>query len=84
MITKEESAQFMREMMESCFAYGGIDPNGHNYERYILPYLNKLGKRTFTKVYKEKAEELSHCEIIHNTYTDSEGLTYNTLKKPIQ
>lgn len=84
MITKEENAQFMREMMESCYTYGGIDPEGYNYERYILPYLDKLGKRTFNKIYNEKAEELSRCEIIRNTYTDSEGLTYNTLKKPVK
>lgn len=72
----------MKEMMDSCYTYGGLDKGSYNYERYILPYKGRLGEKMFDKVYNQYSDLLkSDYEVEGNTYTDSEGLTYNTLKK---
>lgn len=68
-------------MIESCFTYGGIEENSYNYKRYILPYAEILGKKTFNKIYKQQEERLQGYKVISNVYTDSEGCTYNSLVK---
>ena len=77
----EDSIDYMKSMMESCYTYGGIEKTSYNYERYILKYRDELGARLFNKVYKEKAEELSGYRVEPCTYTDCDGLTYNSLVK---
>jgi len=77
-----DEVKSMKEMMDSCYTYGGLDKGSYNYERYILPYKGRLGEKMFDKVYNQHSESLkSDYEVEGNTYTDSEGLTYNTLKK---
>lgn len=70
-----------KEMMDSCFAYGGVEKDTWNYKRYILPYKKELGK-LFTKTYNEHLKYLRKCTVITNVYTDNEGLTYNSIQKP--
>ena len=78
----EEEIKDFKSMMDSCYAYGGIYKKSWNYERYLKPYLKKLPEDIFNKVYEEYSKELKeNYIIINNTYTDNEGLTYNTLKK---
>jgi hypothetical protein len=72
----------MKEMMESCYTYGGADKDSYNYERYILKYKDKLGEELFNKVYDEHLRDLKENYLVeNNTYTDCEGLTYSNLVK---
>jgi hypothetical protein len=70
----------LKSMLISCFTYGGIERDKWNFERYISPYIDKLGIELFNEVYAEQGEFFKKCEVIPNVYTDSEGLTYNSLK----
>ena len=69
----------MKDMMESLYTYnyGEVDKN----DKYLLPYQEKLGKSLFDKTYNEELKRLQEYEIESNSFTDSEGLTYNSLKK---
>lgn len=78
---KNETAQAFWEMMKSCYTYGGTEKSTYNYHRYILPYKTKLGAGLFKYLYSNYSKELSQYKIKTNVYTDSEGLTYNTLTK---
>ena len=72
----------MKEMMESCYTYGGADKDSYNYERYILKYKDILGDKLFNKVYDEHLRDLKENYLVeNNTYTDCEGLTYSNLVK---
>lgn len=72
----------LRNMIESAFAYGNMNKESHTYDRYILPYKQKLGEETFERIYDEHTKYLTeNFEVVHGTYTDSEGVTYNSLKQ---
>lgn len=73
------NVKFMRDMMRSCYTYGGIERNGSNYNDWIAKYKDIIGEELFEKVYKEESESLSRFEVRPNVYTDNEGLTYNSL-----
>lgn len=66
-------------MIESCYTYGGIEVDSWNFERYISPYIDKLGKQLFNRIYKQESTRLKAYKVIKNVYTDNEGLTYNSL-----
>jgi len=71
----------MKDMMKSCYAYEGLKKSNP----YIFEYKKILGKELFNKTYAEYSKYLRktfNLEI--NTYTDSEGLTYNTLVKKVK
>lgn len=71
---------YMKEMMQSVYTYGSIEKGSYDYDRYILPYKEKLGEELFNKIYEEEKVNLNKYEIEYSVYTDSEGLNYNTLK----
>jgi hypothetical protein len=72
----------MKEMMESCYTYGGAEKDSYNYERYILKYKDILGEELFNKAYDEHLRDLKENYLVeHNTYTDCDGLTYSSLVK---
>lgn len=80
--TKDEQAQTevrMKGMINSCFAYGGMEEDTWNYNRYILPYKEQLPEKVFHEVYSEQCEYLSRCTVSHGVYTNSEGCTYNSI-----
>tara|TARA_Y100001937_G_scaffold125826_1_gene193506 strand:+ start:826 stop:1071 length:246 start_codon:yes stop_codon:yes gene_type:complete len=78
----EEEIKYLKDMMNSCFAYGGVDINHYYYKRYILPYKKILGKKLYTKIYEEHKNYLINTySVEYNVYTDNDGLTYNSLKK---
>jgi hypothetical protein len=77
--SKEIEELFLKSMMISCFAYGGISEDSHNYERYLLKYKTSLGEKLFNQVYKEQADYLEGFEVESCTYIDSEGARYNSL-----
>lgn len=78
----ENGVKQLIEMIDSCFTYGGADKESHNFERYILPYKNRLGARLFNSTYKKRLAELKKdYEIKFNVHTDYEGCSYNSLIK---
>jgi hypothetical protein len=78
----QQEIKLMKEMMESCYTYGGADKDSYNYERYILKYKDKLGEELFNKVYDEHLRDLKENYLVeNNTYTDCDGLTYSNLVK---
>ena len=79
--TREE-VKSLKEMIDCCYTYGGADKTSYNYERYVLPYAEKIGKRLFNRVYKEHLQDLmKNYSIKFDVYTDCEGLSYNSLVK---
>ena len=76
-----DATQGLKEMIDSCFTYGGIEKESYNYSRYILPFREELSAEVFEQVYNEEAERLNQYKVVYNTYTDCDGLTYNSLKK---
>lgn len=78
----QEEIKSFKSMMRSCFCYGGINKGHYSYERYLYPYKDRLGIKVFNNVYKKHKKYLEeNYTILHNTSTDSEGLTYNSLVK---
>lgn len=78
----KDEIYWMKEMMDSCYTYGGAEKDSYNYERYILKYKDILGEELFNKVYDEHLRDLKENYLVeHNTGTDCDGLTYNSLVK---
>jgi hypothetical protein len=76
-----EEVRFMKSMMKSLYIYGGIEKGSDGYDRYLSKYENILGKKMFDKIYEEELERLQEYEVEKNVYTDSEGLSYSSLKR---
>ena len=76
-----DATESLKEMISSCYAYGGIKKDSYNYQRYILPYKEKMSEEVFNQIYNEEAERLNQYRIVHGVYTDCDGLTYNSLEK---
>lgn len=82
MTTEQEQVKDLVSMIDSCFAYGGASRTNYSFERYILPYKAKMDATLFERTYADRLADLeSNYVIEHNTFTDHEGCTYNTLKK---
>jgi ribosomal protein L20 len=77
----EDEIEDMKGMMDSLFTYGGIERGSEDFNKYLLEYEDILGKKLFDKIYKEELERLNEYEVEQNVYTDSDGLTYNSLKR---
>ena len=78
----QEEIKDFKSMLDSCFTYGSIEKNSYYYERYILKYKDLLGEKLFNKVYEEYKKHLQeNYMVVHDTYTDSENVSYNTLVK---
>lgn len=70
----------MKSMMDSCYAYHSLSKE----ERYLQKYKSELGVYIFNKIYDEYAEYLkSKYIVVNSVHTDSEGVTYNSLKERI-
>jgi hypothetical protein len=77
----DNNIEYLKSMMESCYAYGSIERDSWNFEKYISPYIDKLGEELFEQVYQEQYEYLQDFIVVHSVYTDSEGGNYNRLEK---
>lgn len=71
----------MKNMITSCFTYGGAEKESYNFEKYIQKYKDNLTEEIFEAVYEEQMEYLKTFKIVSGVYTDSEGCTYNSLQK---
>ena len=68
----------MKSMMESCYCYGALRRNNS----YLLQYQEYLGEKIWNDVYTEHRGYLVNTyRVEEGTYTDSEGVTYNSLVK---
>lgn len=76
----EDEIQFMKNMMTSCYTYGSIEKDSYYYKDYLEKWEVILGKDLFEKVYQQQKKELSAYKVVRSVYTDSEGLTYNSLE----
>lgn len=89
--TKEYFEYNLIEMVDSIYCY---DNYGNDYDKYFNDkyiknyYLDKsycngkgrLTKEVVEEVVKNRVDYLyKNARIIHNVYTDNEGLTYNSL-----
>ena len=89
--TKEYFEYSLVQMVDSVYCY---DNYGNNYDKYLNDkyimnyYLDKsycngkgrLSKEVVEEVVKNRVDYLcENARIIHNVYTDNEGLTYNSL-----
>lgn len=72
-----------RRMMNSFFAYEGIpslyDEDSWSFKRYLQEYLDKLGRERFDRVREEQVATYKQCTVSVGTYTDNDGLTYNSI-----
>lgn len=65
-----------KEMLRSIYAYS--KETAPQQSKYYKDLENKYGKEAVEKEYKALQDKY---DIVGNTYTDSEGVTYNTLKE---
>ena len=79
MINNEKN---LKDMIKSCYAYGGADRDTYNFERYIEPYRKHFTAKKFEEIYTSYLQELIlNYSVINNVYTDCDGCSYNELKK---
>lgn len=79
---EQEQVEALERMIKSCFTYGGVDKDSYNFQKYILPHKHTMDERLFNLIYTQTKTELENeYTVKKNVYTDSEGLTYNTLIK---
>ena len=89
--TKEYFEYSLVKMVDSVYCYNHY---GNNYDKYLNNkyimnyYLDKsycngkgrLTKNNVERIVKKQVDYLyKNARIIHNVYTDNEGLTYNSL-----
>ena len=74
----ENEIKYMKSMMQSCYAYDSLSKD----DRYLVKYIDILGEDVFNSTYDEYEEYLrTNYRVERNTFTDNEGLTYNSLIK---
>lgn len=65
-----------RDMINSCLCYGTDFLNSRYSERYI----NELGREKVEQLYKEQKADFDKATVNYNVHTDSEGVTYNSIR----
>lgn len=74
-----------RDMINSCLCYGGIKGFWEECDwrygdkSYAAPYIRELGRERVEQLVKEQIADFDKAKVLYNVYTDSEGLTYNTI-----
>lgn len=75
-----------REMINSCLCYHDINafweecPWRYGKDKsYAAPYVRDLGVERVLEICKEQERDFSKARVYKNTYTDSEGLSYNSI-----
>lgn len=65
-----------RSMIMSCLIYG----DNIYKSRYVMEYIDILGEQRVLELCKEQEEYFNtKCKVVKNVYTDSEGVSYNSL-----
>ena len=74
-----EEVEFMKSMMKSVFVYDSILSKQNSY---LIKYKKTLGEELYNDVFDEYKEYLTkNYNVVEATYTDCEGVTYNSLVK---
>lgn len=66
-----------RSMINSILCYHGSKDIMKNL--YLQKYFETLGTITVAKLVNEQIEDFSKAKVLTNVYTDSEGLSYNSI-----
>lgn len=71
-----------REMVNSCLCYGTL----HNFwgensygVNYSADYIRKLGVERVKEIVREQEADFARAVVLRNVFTDSEGLSYNSI-----
>lgn len=75
-VKKEWEQLHCRGMINSILCYGG-ELSIEN--RYLKPYVDTLGVAIVNRLIAEQKEDFSKATVLQNTFTDDEGLSYNTI-----
>lgn len=84
-MTKYDYERFCREMVNSCLIYGNIKDFWAVCEwrfgdkSYADPYVRNLGIERVREIVAEQEEAFAKARVIRDVYTDSEGVSYNTV-----
>jgi len=74
-----EEVEFMKSMMKSVFVYDSVLSKQNSY---LIKYKKTLGEELYNDVFDEYKEYLNkNYNVVEATYTDCEGVTYNSLVK---
>ena len=74
-----EEVKFMKSMMKSVFVYDSVLSKQNSY---LIKYKKTLGEELYNDVFDEYKEYLNkNYNVVEATYTDCEGVTYNSLVK---
>ena len=74
-----EEVEFMKSMMKSVFVYDSVLSKQNSY---LIKYKKTLGEELYNDVFDEDKEYLTkNYSVVEGTYTDCEGVTYNSLVK---
>ena len=77
----EEQIKNLKTMIDACYTYEGAERDSYNYHKYIKQFEDILGIVLFEEVYTEYLQYLKdNFTIEQSVYTDSDGLSYNSLK----
>ena len=72
-----EEVEFMKSMMKSVFVYDSVLSKQNPY---LIKYKKTLGEELYNDVFDEYKEYLNkNYNVVEATYTDCEGVTYNSL-----
>ena len=73
-----------RDMYNSCLCYGTTDHfwKGKTWgdgAPLYMNYADTLGRARVEEICKEQEEDIARARILRNVFTDSEGLSYNSI-----
>lgn len=73
-----------REMVNSCLCYGTMHDFWErkawgDHKPLATDYVAKLGLERVKEICAEQEEDFARAVVLRNVYTDSEGLSYNSI-----
>lgn len=81
LVTEDEftdAIKWMKDMLKSLYTYGSMNITN----KYIVKYMDTLGKESYENLYYSYTTHLlKNYDVVEDTYTDCEGVTYNSLVK---
>lgn len=75
-----------REMINSCLTYGGIRGFWEECEwrwgdkSYAAPHVRALGLERVEQLVAEQEADFAKAVVSYDVFTDSEGITYNSVR----
>lgn len=75
-----------REMINSCLVYEGINGFWREHEwrfgdkSYAAPHVRALGLERVKELVAEQEADFAKAKVSRDVFTDSEGVTYNSIR----